>query len=148
MKNRASAKYRKGRAHLAKIHGRRGLAKVDSISDLAPDLARWIYEWPFAEIYPRPGLTRKERQLVTVSALTALGYARSELVAHLHGSLNIGLTKKQLVEAITQIAIYAGFPAAIRAVGALRQVLEERKKGRTRQARVGDHPIISGRLRR
>lgn len=124
----SSPAYRMGRARLTQIHGKRGLDKVDGLAEIAPDLARWIYEWPFAEIYTRGGLTPRERQLVTLSSLITLGYARSELVAHLHGSLNIGIPLPHLIEVVNQLAIYAGFPASVNAVGALREVIEERKR--------------------
>ena len=73
MKKKTSALYRKGRRTLARIHGDRGLEAIDSMTDIAPDLARMVYEFPFAQIYTRPGLKLKARQLGTVAALVALG---------------------------------------------------------------------------
>ena len=121
-----SVAYVKGRKKLHQIHGKRGTDAIDSVSDIAPDLARMVYEWPFGEIYTRPGLDLKSRQLVTVSALVALGNARPQLKAHIHGSLNMGWTKKELVEAIMQLAIYVGFPAALNALVVAREVFHER----------------------
>lgn len=125
MKKKTSALYRKGRRTLGRIHGRRGLAAIDSMSDIAPDLARMVYEFPFAQIYTRPGLDLRSRQIGTVAALVALGNARPQLKAHLHGSLNVGLTQQELVELIMQLAIYVGFPAALNALTAAREVFRE-----------------------
>ncbi len=127
---KTSAAYRKGRKQLSAIHGKRGTDAIDGMADIAPDLAKMVYEWPFAEIYTRKGLDVKSRQLATVSALVAMANARPQLKAHLHGSLNVGWTEKQLVEVIMQLAVYAGFPAALNALVVLREVQAERKKKR------------------
>lgn len=128
MKEKTSALYRKGRRKLAQIHGARGLEAIDSMTDIAPDLARMVYEFPFAQIYTRPGLDLKARQLGTVSALIALGHARPQLKAHLHGALKVGWTKNELVELIMQLAIYAGFPSALNALVVAREVFGETVK--------------------
>lgn len=124
-KVKTSALYRKGRRMLGRIHGRRGLDAIDSMADIAPDLTRMVYEFPFAQIYTRPGLDLRSRQIGTVAALVALGNARPQLKAHLHGSLQVGLTQQELVELIMQLAIYVGFPAALNALTAAREVFRE-----------------------
>lgn len=136
MSKQPSPLYRKGRRRLAQIHGQRGLSAIDSMKDLAPDAVRLIYEFPFGEIYTRPGLDLKSRQLGTVAALVAMGNARPQLKAHLHGALNVGWTDKQLVELLMQLAIYAGFPAALNAMQVLREVLKERRKPARRKRRA------------
>jgi 4-carboxymuconolactone decarboxylase len=119
-------RYRRGRKVLAKIHGKRGTDAIDSMADVAPDLCRFVYEFPFGDIYSRPGLDLKSRQLVTISALAALGTAGPQLKSHIHGSLNVGLTREEIVEALTQLAVYAGFPAALNALKIARDVFRER----------------------
>lgn len=123
---KTSAAYQRGRRQLAHIHGERGLAAIDSMADLAPDLCRMVYEWPFAEIYTRPALDLKSRQLVTLSALAAMGNARPQLKAHIHGSMNMGWTAKEIVEVFMQLSIYAGFPSALNALQVAREVFNER----------------------
>ena len=123
---KTSAVYRRGRRQLGRIHGARGLRAIDSLSDLAPDLVRMIYEFPFGQLYTRRGLSVKARQLGTVAALAAMGNARPQLKAHLHGALNVGWTRQQLVELLMQLAIYAGFPAALNALVVAREVFGER----------------------
>jgi len=136
MKKKTSALYRKGRRKLAQIHGARGLEAIDSMADIAPDLARMVYEFPFAQIYTRPGLDLKSRQLGTVAALVVLGNARPQLKAHLHGALKMGWKKTELVELIMQLAIYAGFPSALNALVVAREAFgEANEKPEKRAAR-------------
>ena len=68
----------------------------------------------------------KSRQIATVAALTALGNAEPQLKAHIHGALNVGCTHKEIVELIIQMAVYAGFPAALRAMNTAKAVFDER----------------------
>jgi 4-carboxymuconolactone decarboxylase len=70
----------------------------------------------------RPGLDRRSRQLATIAALTALGHA-PQLEVHIRGALNVGCTRQEIVEVILQMAVYAGFPAAINALNVAREVL-------------------------
>ncbi|HVQ01446.1 MAG TPA: carboxymuconolactone decarboxylase family protein [Candidatus Thermoplasmatota archaeon] len=90
-----------------------------ALKDLAatsPDLARFLVEFPFGDIYPRPGLDLKTREMLTVAALTVLGYPQAELKEHIQGALNVGCTRDEILEIILQMAVYAGFPAALEAV--------------------------------
>ena len=121
-----SARYQKGRKILKKIHGMKAINAIDGMNDTAPDMARFVYEFPFGDIYSRPGLDIKSRQLVTVSSLATLANAGQQLKAHINGSLNVGLTRVEIVEALMQIAVYAGFPAALNALKIARDVFQER----------------------
>ena len=99
------------------------------LGEVAPEFKEMVRDFAFGEIYARPGLELKTRQMVKVAALAAMGNDGVEFKAHLHGALNVGWTKEELVEALMQIAIYAGFPAAIHALLAAKEVFEERKAG-------------------
>lgn len=74
-------------------------------------------------MYSRPGLDLKSREIATVAALTALGNAQPQLKVHIHGALNVGCTRKEVVEIIIQMAVYAGFPAALNGIFAAKAVL-------------------------
>ncbi|QYO63347.1 carboxymuconolactone decarboxylase family protein [Leptolyngbya sp. 7M] len=89
-------------------------------------LDRYILEFAFGEIYSRPGLDAKTRQLVTITALTTLGNAQPQLKAHIQGALNVGCTRTEVVEVILQLVVYAGFPAALNAMLIAKQVFAER----------------------
>jgi 4-carboxymuconolactone decarboxylase len=79
-------------------------------------------EFAFGDICARPGLDLKARELATVAALTALGTAPAQLRVHIRAALNLGWTREEVTEVIMQMAVYAGFPAAINGLGAARDV--------------------------
>ena len=89
---------------------------------LAPDFYRYVAETAFGMLWSRPGLAIRDRSLVTVAQLAALGKT-DELRAHLAGALNVGLTREELVEALMQTAVYAGVPAANEALKVAAEVL-------------------------
>jgi len=120
-----SDRYRLGLAKLAEIDGEAGQKVIDSLADVAPDLGRYIIAFAFGDIYARTGLDLRTREIATVAALTALGTAAPQLRVHLHAALNVGCSRDELVEVILQMAVYAGFPAALNGVAALRDVLQE-----------------------
>ncbi len=121
-----SERYHRGLARLAEIDGAAGQRVVASLEDLAPDLARYVIEFAFGDVYSRPGLDLRARELATVAALTALGTARPQLEVHLNAALNVGCTRSELLEAITQMAVYAGFPAALNGMEAAKAVFSRR----------------------
>ncbi|MCI0143007.1 carboxymuconolactone decarboxylase family protein [Arthrobacter bambusae] len=91
------------------------------MGDLAPKLAELTDEVLFGDVWERPGLSPRDRSLVTVAALVAL-YRTDQLKSHLGRALDNGLTEEELVEAITQLAFYAGWPCGVGAIGVLREV--------------------------
>jgi 4-carboxymuconolactone decarboxylase len=82
----------------------------------------------FGRVYSRPGLTLPERAMCTVAALTVLREP-VQLRAHIGGALNAGVTPEQLEEVITQMAVYAGFPAALNAMLVLDEALDRSAPG-------------------
>jgi 4-carboxymuconolactone decarboxylase len=121
-------RYERGWRKLKGIHGKEGERVMESLDPVAPDLARYIIEFAFGEIYSRPGLDLKSREIATVAALTALGNAEPQLKAHIHGALNVGCTRQEIIELIIQMAVYAGFPAALRAMNTAKTVFQERDR--------------------
>ena len=119
-------RYLRGWELLKTIDGEAGERVIASLADIAPDLARYTIEFPFGDVYARGVLSLKEREIATVAALTALGTAQPQLKVHLHGALNVGCTHAELVEVLIQMAVYAGFPAALNGVAALKEVPAER----------------------
>ncbi|MEZ0113463.1 4-carboxymuconolactone decarboxylase [Catenulispora sp. EB89] len=122
----AEQRYARGLAALQAIDGQAGERVLAALAPVAPDFARLLVEFSFADIYSRPGLDLKTRELATVAACTALGTAAAQLRVHLHGLLNVGGTREEAVEAIMQMAGYAGFPAALNGIAAAREVFAER----------------------
>jgi 4-carboxymuconolactone decarboxylase len=120
MKN--SERYQRGLDKLTEIDGEQGQKVIDSLADIAPDFAQYLIEFPFGDIYSRPGLDLRTRELVTVAALTALGNAAPQLKVHLQAALNVGCSREEILEVIMQMAVYAGFPAALNGLFAAREV--------------------------
>jgi 4-carboxymuconolactone decarboxylase len=125
------SRYQRGWQKLREIDGHAGERVVDSLADIAPDFARYLIEFPFGDIYSRPQLDLKAREIGVVAALTALGNAAPQLKVHIHGALNVGWTRAEVVEIIMQMAVYAGFPAALNGLFAAREVFAERDAGPT-----------------
>jgi len=96
------------------------------LDDVAPDMARYVVEFPYGDIYSRPGLNLKTRELVTIAALTSMGSAQTQLEDHVNGALNVGCSRKEIIEVIIQMAVYAGFPAAINGLLVAKKVFKNR----------------------
>ncbi len=119
-------RYQRGWAKLNEVDGQAGTNVIESLKDIAPDLARLVIEFPFGDIYSRPGLDLKSREIATVAALTALGHAIPQLEVHINAALNVGVTRQEVVEIIMQMAVYAGFPAALNGMQAAKRVFSQR----------------------
>ncbi|MCD5987948.1 carboxymuconolactone decarboxylase family protein [Pseudomonas sp. CDFA 553] len=119
-------RYLRGWAKLKEIDGEAGEQVISSLSDIAPDFATLLIEFPFGDIYSRPGLDLKTRELAVVAALTALGNAAPQLKVHIHGALNVGASREEIVEVLMQMAVYAGFPAALNGLFAAKEVFANR----------------------
>jgi 4-carboxymuconolactone decarboxylase len=119
-------RYLRGLEQLNIIDGEAGHRVIESLQQICPDLARYVIEFPFGDIYSRPGLQLKQREIATVAALTALGHASAQLRVHIHGALNVGCTPREVTETILQMAVYAGFPAALNGMFDAKAVFGER----------------------
>lgn len=119
-------RYARGWEKLKEIDGHAGENVIESLKHIAPDLGRYVIEFGFGDIYSRPGLDLKSREIATVAALTAMGSAAPQLKVHIHAALNVGCSPEEVIEVITQMAVYAGFPAALNGVFAARDVFEAR----------------------
>ena len=115
-------RYQQGLAKLREIDGEAGERVIESLADIAPDFARYLIEFPFGDIYSRPGLDLQRREIAVIAALTAMGNAAPQLKVHLQAALNVGVTREEVVEVIMQMAVYAGFPAALNGLSAAREV--------------------------
>lgn len=95
-----------------------------AIQEFAPKLAEVTDTVLFGDIWERPGLSPRDRSLVTVTVLAAL-YRNDQLSFHLGKALENGVTKDELIEAITHLAFYAGWPNAMTAMSQLEEIVEK-----------------------
>ncbi|MGW3999063.1 carboxymuconolactone decarboxylase family protein [Amycolatopsis sp. NPDC004772] len=119
-------RYERGLAAMKAVDGEAGERVADALRDIAPDLATYIVEFTFGEIYSRPHLSLRHREIVTIAACVALGTALPQLKVHIHGLLNVGGTEQEVVETVLHLAFYCGFPAALNAIAAAREVFAQR----------------------
>ncbi|MEX0753597.1 MAG: carboxymuconolactone decarboxylase family protein [Actinomycetota bacterium] len=110
-----------GFERLHEVHGDRGVETIEGLGELG----RYIAEFAYGDIYTRPGLSLRERQLVTVGMLTAVGAAAAQLQAHLRAAIAAGVTVDEVREVILHTVPYAGFPNAMNAWARFDDVLAE-----------------------
>ena len=122
----AADRHAKGEATLDKITGGGAKRVLENLNEVAPDLAHWIVDFAYGDVVSRPQLELRTRELVTVGALTALGNAAPQLKAHVNGALNAGAKPEEVVEVVLQMAVYAGFPAALNGINVVKDVFTER----------------------
>ena len=122
----STSRYQAGLEKLTEIDGEAGHQVIESLKDVCPDLAKYTIEFPFGDIYSREGLDIKSREIATVAALTAMGHCAPQLKVHVHAALNVGCTPEEVKETVLQMAIYAGFPAALNGMFIVKEVLVER----------------------
>ncbi|MBZ2165652.1 carboxymuconolactone decarboxylase family protein [Methanobacterium sp. VT] len=118
-------RYSTGLKNLEKIHPEASKALMENLKDIAPDLGRFVVEFPYGDVYERPGLDLKSREIATIAALTAIGDTKPELKDHIKGALNVGCNRQEVIEVIIQMAVYAGFPRAINGINIAKEVFNE-----------------------
>lgn len=122
----AASRLDRGKDALAAIDGKAGQNVIDALSDIAPDFATYLFEFPFGDIYSRPGLSLRDREIATIAALAAMGTAQPQLKVHIEAGLNVGLARDEITEILMQMAVYAGFPAALNGLFVAKEVYQAR----------------------
>ncbi len=97
-----------------------------AMKEMCPAIYQYIREYAFGDVHSRPGLSKRDRELVIITCLATQRDAAKELKSHVNMGLNAGLTKEEILEVFTQLTVYAGFPAAVNAVFVANEVFEER----------------------
>ena len=122
MSPKDETRYERGLKRLSEVDGRAGEDVVAKVAAISPDFARYLVEFPFGDVYARGGLNLRDREIATIAALAALGHALPQLKVHVAAGLHVGLTRDEILEIIIQMAVYAGFPAALNALFAAQEL--------------------------
>jgi len=124
------ANYRRGVETMAQVSRASGEAVVNGFKDIAPDLGRYILEFAYGEVFSRPGLDLKSRELATVAALAVRGSVAdaTPLKVHVAGALNTGATRTEIVEAVLHMLPYAGFIRVQQAIALVGEAFAEQEK--------------------
>ena len=96
-----------------------------AFKSVSPDMAEYIIRYGFGEIYNRPGLDFKTKELLIIASLTTQANATSQLKSHMKAALNVGVTPNEISETMILLSLYTGFPAANNGIFALKEVLSE-----------------------
>jgi 3-oxoadipate enol-lactonase len=115
-----------GRREFGRATAGKGPVATGRVREASPVLAAGVEEFIFADVFSRSGLPARERELLTVAVLAAIGGADNQLGVHVPAALECGADAEEIIQLCEQIAPYAGFPRALNALRAVRAVLEER----------------------
>lgn len=115
-------RYARGWKALVALAPQKAQAVQDGLADIAPDMARFVVEFGYGDVFTRPGLDPASRQTATIAALAALGNAAPQLRFHIEAGLATGLTPQAIVDIIYVTTVFAGFPAGLNALAAAREV--------------------------
>ena len=121
-----NTRFTQGMEQLKTIDGKGGENVIKSLEDIAPDLGKFIVEFAFGDIYTRGGLTKGEREMITLSSLLTAGGCEPQLKVHINGTLNVGISPEKVIETFLQCIPYTGFPKVLNAVFAAKKVFAER----------------------
>ncbi len=119
-------RYRRGLDKFREVDGKGGERAVEYLKDMVPEIERYLVEYPFGDIYSRPGLDIRTRELAAIAALTSMGGSDPQLRVHIHAALNQGASRQEVIEVILQMTVYAGFPKALNALYTAKDIFEKR----------------------
>lgn len=119
-----SDRLQRGLETLRNVVGAPSLGTLEHLKEIAPDFGHYLAE-SFGELYARPGLDTRAREVATIAALTALGTAPRQLKVHIQAGLNVGLTETEITEILMQMSAYAGFPAALNGLAVAQEAFRE-----------------------
>jgi 4-carboxymuconolactone decarboxylase len=120
-------RYERGWERLRELAGEQGERVIEGLKDISPDLARYVVEFGYGDVYSRDGLSDRERQLAAIAALTALGGAEAQLEYHIGIALNVGLRPDEIVETIIHCAPFVGFARTLNAARSARRVFAAKR---------------------
>lgn len=121
-----SERYERGLKKLSEVDGIGGQNVITSLQEVAPDLAKYLIEFAFGDVYSREGMSLQERELVTLASLLTLGGCEPQLNVHINGALNVGISPEKIIETFIHCVLYTGFPRVLNAMTVAKKVFAER----------------------
>ena len=121
-------RFEQGSKNLQMIDGEAGERVIQALQDIAPDVGRYILKFAFGDIYENDVLSFREREIVTITSLLTQGDTKNQLIVHINGSLNVGLTEREIIEVFTHCIPYVGFPKVLNAITIAKEVFETRNQ--------------------
>lgn len=119
-------RYQRGLERLRELTGDRGDKVMAAIEEVSPDLARYVVEFGYGDIYSRPALDDQARQLAAISALSAMGGAEPQLEYHIAIALDVGVQPDRIVETVVFLSPFIGFARTLNAVRSIKRVFASR----------------------
>lgn len=126
MSSRDEERHRRGWDTLTAVSRTDDPQVVRRVAELAPDLARFIVEFGYGDVYSRATLEPQRRQLLTIAALASMGGCEPQLDVHVATALNVGVAPDEIVESVMHVLPFCGFPRALNALEVVRRVFERR----------------------
>ena len=98
------------------------------LKEISPEMAEWIVSFAYGDVWARPGLDLRTKELITIASLVTKGGCGPQLKAHIRNAVKLGCPREQIVSAIMHMCVYAGFPAALNGLFAAGEAFEEVRK--------------------
>ncbi len=114
-----------GQNRLRQLHGDFGAEVLSSLDKINPELKKWIIEFGYGTVYESKKLDARTRQITTLTALICLAHLGREFQSHVRAALKLGITKEEIIGIAEHCALYAGFPAALAATSALKDIFDQ-----------------------
>ncbi len=95
---------------------------IEMLQDISPEMAEWIVSFAYGDVWARPGLDLRTKELITIAALVTKGGCGPQLKAHIQNAVKLGCSKEQIIGTIMHMCVYAGFPAALNGLFVAREI--------------------------
>ncbi len=122
-----SDRYKRGLAKITEMEGEIGKKVIETMKEISPDFAQYLVEFVFGDIYSRPGLSLKTKELITLASMATMGSASLQVKVHINSALNVGCSEKEIIETFLQIIPSAGMVLSMNALLIAKEVFDERK---------------------
>jgi 4-carboxymuconolactone decarboxylase len=124
-----SERYNRGLQKLIELEGDIGKKVVAMMDAISPDFTQYLVEFVFGDIYSRPGLDLKTKEVIALASMATLGNAPLQVKVHIHAAMNLGCSEHDIIELLLQLIPQCGMAVPMNALLIAKEVFEERRKG-------------------